>query len=257
MSFFRFIRLTVLLTILAIVAGGQWLTRERVASWEKPLWLTIYPVAAAPGGPVDAYLDGLAVEQFSDIGAFLERQASRYGKSLGAPLRFQLAEALSEPPPEVPPDGSYLQTAAWSLKMRWWAWRRDREDGLPSPDVQMFVIYHAVDRKDSRERSVGMQKGMFGVVNAVASRGHASLNRVVIAHELLHVLGATDKYDVLSGQPLAPEGLADPGRVPLYPQDKAEIMGGRIAVSAGQFRMPSSLRSCVVGPQTAREIGWL
>ena len=84
----------------------------------------------------------------------------------------------------------------------------------------------------------------------------AARNRIVITHELLHILGATDKYDLYTGQPIAPDGLANPGQSPLYPQDFAEIMGGRIATSAYRWRHPASLNFCVVGTETAAEIGW-
>ena len=84
----------------------------------------------------------------------------------------------------------------------------------------------------------------------------AARNRIVITHELLHVLGASDKYNPYNGQPNAPEGLANPGKSPLYPQDRAEIMAGRVAVSAGHWRLPPSLNSCAIGQQTADEIGW-
>ena len=43
--------------------------------------------------------------------------------------------------------------------------------------------------------STGLQKGMLGVVNAFASADQEGSNAVVIAHELLHTFGATDKYD--------------------------------------------------------------
>ena len=177
--------------------------------------------------------------------------------ALQTPLKLQIARPLHQMPPAVPPNGKRLAIAIWSLKMRWWTWRRDREDNLPGADIQMFVLYRKSDGKQMPERSVGMQKGMYGIVNAYASRGMASRNRVVIAHELLHVLGATDKYDLATGQPLMPDGLADPYLKPLYPQGKAEIMGGRIALSRSRAVMPGSLRSCVVGQETAVEIGWL
>ena len=54
---------------------------------------------------------------------------------------------------------------------------------------------------------------------------------MVIAHELLHTLGATDKYDLRTNQPAHPDGFAEPDREPLYPQSFAELMGGRIPVS--------------------------
>ena len=141
--------------------------------------------------------------------------------------------------------------------MRWWSWRNSRQDGLAPDDVRMFVIFQK--RKDDRllERSVGIKNGSYGVVNAVASRQMAARNRIIITHELMHILGATDKYDPVSGQPFAPDGLANPAQSPLYPQQRAEIMGGRIATSSNDWRRPASLKSCVVGSVTAREIGWM
>ena len=67
-------------------------------------------------------------------------------------------------------------------------------------------------------------------------------------------LGATDKYSVASGQPIGPDGLAEPQREPLYPQRYAEIMGGRIAVAEDDSMIPKSLDYAVIGPLTAREI---
>ena len=101
-----------------------------------------------------------------------------------------------------------------------------------------------------------MQKGLVGVVHAFAERDMSGANDIVLAHELLHTVGATDKYDLASGVPLYPSGYADPDRNPLYPQAEAEIMAGRRALSAQRFEMPPSLASVVVGPETAREIRW-
>jgi len=104
--------------------------------------------------------------------------------------------------------------------------------------------------------SHGLQKGLIGVVHAFAEQGMAGGNNIVIAHELMHTLGATDKYDLGTGAPLDPIGLGDPDRRPLYPQTRAEIMAGRRALSATDFEMPVSLRDVVVGPATATEIRW-
>ena len=81
-------------------------------------------------------------------------------------------------------------------------------------------------------------------------------NQVVVAHELLHTLGASDKYDRTTGQPLLPGGLGEPDRRPLYPQDFGEIMAGRIATSARDAVVADSLEQMLVGPVTALEIGW-
>ena len=47
------------------------------------------------------------------------------------------------------------------------------------------------------------------------------------------------------------------GAEPRYPQEFAEIMGGRIPLSPTQAEMPRSLLETMVGERTAREIGWL
>ncbi|MGA9572797.1 MAG: hypothetical protein WBS20_02490 [Lysobacterales bacterium] len=253
---FRYLRIAILLTILAIVAGNQWLTGKRLNSWTKPLWITIYPVLADPGPDIRRYAESIDAGSFQEIDDFLTQQAARYGQPLAKAAIFQVARPLTALPPALPVEYSGLKVALWSLEMRWWSWRNGAQDGLAPGDIRMFVIYQKADPNGPLERSVGVRKGGYGVVNAVASSQRAARNRIIITHELLHVLGATDKYDLHSGQPLAPDGLADPQQVPLYPQHRAEIMGGRIADSANRWVYPASLRFCVIGPGTAAEIGW-
>lgn len=254
---FRYIRIAILLTILLIVAGNQWMTGNMFASWEKPLWITIYPVLADSDAKTRQYSENLQVSSFQDIGQFVKQQASRYGREFESPLFFQVARPLTVLPPALPVADSGPSVMLWSLKMRWWAWRNTGQDGLAPDDVRMFVLYQKAKTDGPLERSVGIKNGSYGVVNAVASRQMAARNRIVIAHELMHVLGATDKYSPYNGQPTAPEGLANPGQSPLYPQNQAEIMAGRIAMSANNWRRPATLRQCVVGEVTAAEIGWL
>jgi hypothetical protein len=82
-------------------------------------------------------------------------------------------------------------------------------------------------------------------------------NNVVIAHEILHTLGASDKYDPVTLAPLFPAGYAEPERKPLFPQDLTEIMAGRRAVDSAHFEMPDSLTDVRVGSVTALEIRWV
>jgi hypothetical protein len=98
---------------------------------------------------------------------------------------------------------------------------------------------------------------MVSIVNGYADRRYRGTNNVVIAHEFLHTLGATDKYSPASGQPIGPDGLAEPQLEPLYPQRYAEIMGGRIAVAEDDSIIPTSLDYAVIGPLTAREINMI
>jgi hypothetical protein len=82
-------------------------------------------------------------------------------------------------------------------------------------------------------------------------------DNVIIAHELLHTVGATDKYNLSTGLPIFPEGYAEPDKEPLLPQEFAEIMGGRILVSDNSSEMPESLYQTLIGPVTAHEIKWI
>jgi len=254
---FRFIRIAVLLTILLVVAGNQFLTGSRFSSWEKPLWITIYPVLADPGADIRRYAESLEPDSFREIGVFIQQQAARHGRQLENPVVIQVARPLTSLPPELPAENSGLSVALWSLKMRWWSFRNGGQDGLAPDDIRMFVLFQKRKSNGPLERSVGIQNGSYGVVNAVASRQMTARNRIVITHELLHILGASDKYDLYTGQPIAPDGLANPGQSPLYPQNRAEIMGGRIATSATRWRRPATLKSCVIGAKTAAEISWL
>ena len=77
----------------------------------------------------------------------------------------------------------------------------------------------------------------------------------VVSHELMHTLGANDKY-LSSGRTMIPRGLAEPFRQPLYPQRYADVMARNRPVSQWDEVPPDSLDELGVGPATAAEIGW-
>ena len=138
--------------------------------------------------------------------------------------------------------------------MRWWSNSVTEAQDDIDPDVRIFVRYHKPEFAVVLENSVGLQKGMVGIVNGYANRRYRGTNNVIIAHEFLHTLGASDKYDAANGQPLGPDGIAEPDRQPLYPQRYAEIMGGRIALNENDAVIPKTLKYAVIGPKTASEI---
>lgn len=256
-SFFRTLRIALLLVILLAVAGNAWLTGLRTTSWEEPLWVSVYPINADGSAATADYIAALDNEQFAPVAEFLAREAQRYGVTLTSPMQLRLAGEIHQRPPAPPPNGERLAVMLWSLQMRYWAWRMQHSGEGPPSDIQVFVQYFDPQLTDRVAHSVGLQKGLIGVVNAFASREQAGQNNVVIAHELLHTLGATDKYDPSNTLPVYPQGYAEPGREPRYPQTRAEIMGGRIPVSAHAAELPMSLNKVVVGPETAAEIRWI
>lgn len=256
MSVFKLMRIVVLLSILFVIVVGTWMTENRLAAWERPILVTIYPIIGDGEAATARFVESLDESSFDAINRFIEREASPYGFTVTPAFRFQLAEVRHELPPQVPGQFDTVKIALWSLKMRWWAWRQLSKDDLVTPDIQMFVLYHGVNGDNELGISVGMRKGRYGIVKAYAKRGLRSANQVVLTHEMLHVLGATDKYVLSNGNPIHPEGYADPDRVPLFPQDYAEIMGARIPLGPDNSVMPDSLAECRIGRTTATEIGF-
>lgn len=250
----RLLRIGILLYVLVFVAAGSWLAMRSATDWEDTLHVTVYPIAGDGSEAVAAYVDGLRTSDFDPVERFFEREVARYGVALPAPVRVQLAPPLAGGPPPIGASPDRLEIALWSLRLRWWAWRATSDDGLPAADVRIFVRYFAPDESVVLEPSVGLSKGMIGIVHAFASRRLRGSNHVVIAHELLHTLGASDKYDLATALPLYPDGYAEPARSPRHPQRKAEIMGGRIALSDSRAEIPASLREVLIGPATAAEI---
>jgi len=252
---FKLMRIVALLSILLVVLASSWINERRLASWRQPIWITIYPIVADDDPATMAYARELDEASFDEINPFFERSLQLYGISLSPALHFQIAPVSKQLPPDLPDRYSPVAVAIWSLKMRWWSWRMERDDPLNAPDIQMFVLYHSIDGKSEMNMSVGMRKGMYGLVKAYSGKEMSSYNQIVIAHELLHVLGATDKYVYATGEPEYPFGYAAPNKRPLFPQALAEIMGGRIPLSALRSIPPESLAPCRIGHKTAEEIG--
>jgi hypothetical protein len=252
----RHVRITLLLLLLMAVVLGQWQARSLVTAWETPLWVILHPVN---GDGSDVSAGDLATfddARFAALEAFFRREAGRYGIGLAEPVVFRVGTVIAAPPPLPPIDGGPLAVAWWSLKLRYWAFSVDDGDGPPA-DVRIAVRYFDPATNPRLPHSLGLAEARVGIVNAFADGDYRGSNRVVIAHELLHALGASDKYDPASNLPRHPDGYAEPERVPRYPQVQAELMAGRIPFTPGEARMPGSLGEVVIGPASAREIGWI
>ncbi len=179
----RFLRIGILLTVLLIVVGSQWLTSNRLSRWEKPLWVTIYPILATQDSSVRGYVQSLKPESFQGIGLFIGQQAARYGHQLANPIIIRVVQPLTTLPPVLPAENYGIKVALWSLKMRWWAWKNGRQKELAPGDIRMFVLYQKANPEIQLERSVGTKNGGYGIVNAVASPHRAARDRIVISHE--------------------------------------------------------------------------
>jgi len=253
---FKLMRVVALLSILIVLVLGTWMTEKRLASWQRPAWVVVYPILADDSSATLDYAKKIDESTFAAVNEFMERETRPYGIRVTPAFYIKLAPVSSNLPPDLPDQYNTLAIAWWSLKMRWWATLQGFNDGQSGTDIQMFILYHGVDGRNEVDISVGMRKGRYGVLNAYADKQMNSRNLVVFTHELMHVFGASDKYIRATGEPEYPFGFADPDQHPLFPQKRAEIMGGRIPLSAFTSEMPRSLKQCKIGRRTGEEIGF-
>lgn len=254
---FKRARVMLLLLVLVVVAGTTWQTKRRIASWKHPLSIGIIPVNVDADPAVAAWTSRLQPSSFQPMADFFQREAARRGVSVSPVVRLHVAKpqpaTVRLPPP--PEDITPLNVALWSFKLRWWQLGKAKAVGLPKTKVQIYVLYHSPASNEELEHSLGIEKIRLGVVHTHAGAEDAGWTQVAIAHELLHTVGAGDKYGD-GGQPAFPDGYADPQQVPLHPQRRAELMAGQIPRSESSFVQARSLSECTIGDKTAAEIGW-
>ena len=214
-SLWRWLRTGLLAYLLFMVAVGAWLSRARSTDWQGPLWVTIFPINGDRSDVSAAYIDGLKDDEFEGLNRFFREEAEYYELATDRPVRIGIGPVLKESPPEPPASRNPIRIAWWSLQLRFWVTMLDKGDSPPA-DIVVFVKYYDPESNPRLAHSLGLQKGLIGVVNAFASSSYTGSNNVVIAHELLHTVGASDKYDT-SGEPVYPHGYAEPDLRPLYP----------------------------------------
>ena len=251
---FRIVRIGILLFLLVMVFVGAWQAKKRTTSWQQTVHAVVFPINADASAETQRYIAGLQESDFDPVEQFIEHEAAHYGIKLYRPIDLEIAPQVHSLPPPVIDSRSFLDVTLWSLKLRWWAWRNADWHGR-RPDLRLFVLYHDPATHQRLDFSVGIQPGQIALVKAYAGKKFNGDNNVILTHEMLHTLGATDKYDYSSLQPFFPEGYANPEWRPLYPQEQAELMGGRIPSSQNRSEIPRSLDQTMIGELTAREIG--
>lgn len=247
------IRILCLLVILLIVAVNAW--KDKNQDWRKPVFVLLHPINADGLPSTQRYIQKLSVQDFQGAQAYLQEYAQQYR---GQPIYFyfNIGRELKVLPPKVPDHARWWDVVLWSLKFRYYAWQQHQKaDGAPS--LTLFLNYYDPAKTRELKHSTALENGRIGSVNLFASKKQAAQNKIVLVHELLHAFGATDKYEIATGQPIYPIGYAFPDQKPLFPQAKAELMAGHIPVSETKSKMPDSLEQTLINAQTAAEIGWV
>ncbi len=243
-----------LLLTLAWAARTQWARGAR-ADWSRPLQVGI--VLLDPGVPVDVegwrraaetLASGLAGEKDRWLGP----GAPPFAIAVAGPVRFDGTL------PIVQPEGAWLDRAWHAIEVYRTVREVDRSAGgtVGGFDVRVFVRCTAApDGRLGFAEGAGALNGEVAFVRGSCA-GDLAIPIQAVGHELLHTVGAEDKYDA-GGHAVAPDGLAEPDRVPTYPQSYAEWMVGEVPLAPGRGRLPVSVGEMRVGPETAREIGWV
>ncbi len=251
----RILRISVLLIVLASVARQAYVDRADL-DWKDNFYVALYPVNADGSIKVDDYIKALKRDDFEEIEVFFAKEAAHYQLGMRRPIAIELGEVVDQMPPPPPVEGSVVQNMLWSLRFRWFAWKNSPKVPV-NPDIRLYLLFYDPDAHHTLEHSTALDKGRLGRVNLFGNQSYTKNNLVVTAHELLHTLSASDKYDLLTGQPIYPDGFANPDKRPLYPQDYAELMGGYVPINTAEKRIPFSLDQTLIGPKTAHEIGWI
>ena len=251
-------RIAVLLGVLAVVVlyavSDVWRRRERT-SWQRPLEVALVVVER---DPVDPAPIAALRERTSELERRLAEERARYGSG-PTPFRFQLygPVPVSEPPPT--PESDELVDLA---RHAWRSWRYfsgvDERANLPSRafDSRVYLVVRPpADADRNAVEGQSEQGGRIGSVEVEIDETMVDFALFVATHELFHTLGASDKYDE-RGLAVAPAGLAEPDREPLYPQVAAEVMARNVVLGPSSERPPNTLDELRVGATTAQEIGW-
>ncbi len=244
-----------LLTLVATGAWGLGVTRRRQArrDWTRTqeVALVILQQAEVPRRTLDALVSRTgALEQR------LSAEMARHGRPGLQPFALTPLGPLEAPaPPRVGADDGLGARA-----QDWWAlrkWRRPLEaavGGTDRFDLVVYVIVHAAARGGARlAEGFAAKGGELGLVETTIDDRSVDFALIAVGHELLHLFGATDKYDA-QGHAIA-TGLVEPALG--LPQRRAEIMVGEIPLGPGRGRVATRLDELGVGPVTAREIGWI
>lgn len=253
---FKILRIILLLLVLASVLG-TYLTHQAVAKdWTGEIIIKVIPVLADNNLNTRSFVTSLEPKDFEEVSQYLNQSAKRYGLDLSRVIRLELEAPISSVPPSLPEVSDGLLTQIiWALRLRWWSWNNQLNDHEDN-HIRLFMLYQSPADGVQLGHSTGIRNGLIGLINARAFQASKRFHNVVLMHELLHIFGASDKYNLSTGEPFYPEGYVSPNANPRWPQTHAAIMGRAKAISQTEFQVAERLGHTRITELTAKEIGW-
>jgi len=252
------LRVLLLLSVLGIVvlyAVHDVRSRRARNDWQRRLDVALV-IVTAPG--VDAGAVTALRRRVPELSAALGRECRRYRANGPRPFDFATygPVALEVPLPEAGGEG-LADAARYAWALHGFTSDIDARADVPSRafDARVYLLLEPATKQAIVEGR-SEHGGRVAIARAELDVETVDLALFVAAHELFHTLGAVDHYGP-DGRALLPDGLAEPDRVPLFPQPRAEVMARNRPLSATEEARPESLDELAVGPSTAREIGWV
>ncbi|MBL9039135.1 MAG: hypothetical protein JNG84_11505 [Archangium sp.] len=247
---FRNARVAVLLlTMAGVVLWGIGRARrlDRRTSWERPLRISVVLLATRPLTDQETSPWASTMEA---LDAWFSREWARFhAGETAAMVQWQLeTPAVVAALPGIPTSTS--DTIALGQRLD----DVDRGISAPVTDATIYVVLSAGNEAELVE-GIGEAGGRRGLVFGRLGDTDVQLEATAIAHELLHCLGASDKYDG-AGHARVPEGLVAPEQEPRYPQPAAEVMVGEKPTAPNEGTPARRLDEVQIGPTTAREVRW-
>jgi hypothetical protein len=270
----RTVRQATIFVIFLVVSAWGYLNHRAetfVFAWTEPLRVLVVPLIDPATDP-DSDATTLYLHDFLSTTAkpgsnlrgmeeWLQAQFRHYSPGSGKAVELTIEPAVGvETPPPLLPDESDSLLSRWLKTSSFISYferlDKDRELLRSAYDTTIFLYFYSHHRLSTfaDHHSVATRRDQFGVVFVpleVRSRGFYA---ALVAHELCHTFGATDKYE--GERSVYPQGYAEPSKVPRYPQSHAEIMALGIPVAPDVELRVDHLGACRVGKKTAEEMGW-
>ena len=253
------LRIVLLSTVLVAVMGWgvhDWADRRARTQWQRPLKVALVLVEREPVSKDT--LARLNTRVF-ELERRLAQEHARYTGRDFTPFEIVVRGPVrSEAEPPSAEGNGVVELLQHGLRL--WRWTSAIDSAAHVElgyDSRVYLVLKPVGALATAfVEGESEFRGRVGIARADIARDTLDFSLFVAAHELLHTLGASDKYDA-AGRACFPEGFAEPWRVPLFPQPAAEVMARNLPYAPYAERPPERLDELRVGELTAREIGWL
>jgi len=184
------------------------LARKHRTDWSRPLVVGIVLVQL---GDLDADLVTSLKKRIPTLTERLDSELLRYRPTSAQPIELLTfgPVAMSEGPPQLLEDGVLALTKHNYAVWRYVSAVDERAaidgDGL---DARIYVVLRAPEQPTlSFVEGASQEGGWVGLVDVELNEGMVDFTLFVVAHEMFHTFGATDKYD--ENGTIVPDGLAD------------------------------------------------